>query len=89
MKSRGFAIDRSHMREPARLARLLLAACIAYLWLVHLGTVALSEGWHKLIHRTDRCDLSLFALGLRLLDYFLNEGLPLPVAFIPILLEEF
>ena len=41
----------------------------------------MAEGWVKIIHRTDRCDLSLFQLGLRLLEYFLNDNLPIPVNF--------
>ena len=39
------------------------------------------QGWNKIIHRTDRCDLSLFQLGLRLLDYFLDHDIPIPVYF--------
>jgi hypothetical protein len=88
-KSRGFRIDQSHFSDPDRLERLLLAACLAYLWVVYLGTVALAEGWNKIFHRTERVDLSLFNLGLNLLEHFLNEFLPIPVAFIPILLDEF
>ena len=88
-KSRGFRLDKSHLSDPKRLARLMLGACLAYLWIVYLGTVALVEGWHKLIHRTERVDLSLFNLGLHLLDYFTNQLLPLPVAFMPFLLEDF
>ena len=38
-------------------------------------------GFNKIIHRTDRCDLSLFQLGLRLLEYFLNQEMDIPVAF--------
>jgi hypothetical protein len=34
-----------------------------------------------MIHRGDRCDLSLFQLGLRLFDYLLNEDRTIPVAF--------
>ncbi len=34
-----------------------------------------------IIHRKSRCDLSLFRLGLQLLEHFLNEGLPIPVQF--------
>src|SRR5215210_2137768 len=83
-KSRGFRLDKSHLKEPKRLERLLLAACLAYLWIVYLGTVALVEGWNKVIHRTDRVDLSLFNLGLNLLEYFLNQLMPLPAAFIPL-----
>ena len=40
-----------------------------------------------MIHHRDLCDLSLFQLGLRLLDHFLNENLSIPVAF-HILIEE-
>ena len=80
-KSRGFQLHKSHLSDPKRLARLLIAACLAYLWIVYLGVLAKREGWLAVIHRQDRCDLSLFQLGLSLLAHFLNEGLPLPVAF--------
>ncbi len=82
-KSRGFQLHKSHLADPARLARLMIAACLAYLWIIYLGALALRTPWHKVIHRTDRCDLSLFQLGLRLLEHFLNETLPIPVAFQP------
>ncbi len=80
-KSRGFHLHQSHLDDPDRLATLMIAACLAYLWIVYLGRYAQLTGWDKIIHRTDRCDLSLFQLGLDLLDHFLNEGLPIPVAF--------
>ena len=38
-KSRGFHLHKSHLREPARLTRLLIAACLAYLWVVYLAGV--------------------------------------------------
>ena len=80
-KSRGFHLDKSHISDPQRMARLLIAACLAYIWIIYLGVLALDERWRKFVHRTDRCDLSLFQLGLRLLEYFLNEGKPIPVQF--------
>ena len=80
-KSRGFHLHQSHLADPQRLSRLLIAACLAYIWIVYLGAVCIKEGWASIIHRSDRCDLSLFQLGLRLLDNFLNEDLPIPVAF--------
>lgn len=80
-KSRGFHLHKSHLAEPKRLSRLLIAACLAYIWIVYLGSLCLKEGWVKMIHRTERCDLSLFQLGLRLIDHFLNEDLVIPVAF--------
>ena len=82
-KSRGFHVHQSHLSDPARLARLLVAACLAYLWITYLGALACRDGWLRRIHRTDRCDLSLFQLGFVLLDHLLNEGLSIPVAFRP------
>ena len=80
-KSRGFHLHKSHISDPERLSRLLIAACLAYIWVIYLGVTAKRERWVAIIHRTDRCDLSLFQLGLDLLEHFLNEALPIPVAF--------
>jgi Transposase DDE domain len=83
-KSRGFRLDLSHLSDPARLHRLLIAACLAYLWLIALGSQALADKLVSQIHRSDRCDLSLFQLGLRLLDWFLDTACPIPVDFSPV-----
>jgi len=80
-KSRGFRIHQSHISDPQRLSRLLIAACLAYIWVVYLGTFGEKEGWREYVHRRKRCDLSLFQLGLRVLEHFLNEDLPIPVQF--------
>ena len=80
-KSRGFNLHKSHVSDPERLTRLLIAACLAYIWIVYLGVIAKRQDWVKVIHRTDRCDLSLFQLGLDLLEHFLNEHLAIPVEF--------
>jgi hypothetical protein len=80
-KSRGFHIQKSHISDPQRLSRLLIAACLAYLWIVYLGSLCEHEGWRAFIHRRARCDLSLFQLGLRTLEHFLNTEFPIPVQF--------
>jgi hypothetical protein len=80
-KSRGFNIHKSHISDPVRLHRLMMAACLAYIWIVYLGVFAVKYGWNKIIHRSDRCDLSLFQLGLKLLDHFLDYDLAIPVDF--------
>ncbi|NTU48836.1 MAG: transposase [Syntrophobacteraceae bacterium] len=82
-KSRGFNLHKSHISEPERLSRLMIAACLAYLWMIYLGATAIKDGLCSIVHRTDRCDLSLFRLGLRLLTYMLVQGRPLCVAFCP------
>ena len=87
-KSRGFHLHKSHLADPARLARLMIAACLAYIWIVYLGVIAVSVEWRTSIHRADRCDLSLFQLGLRALDYLLDEGKRIPFSFkMPLALE--
>jgi hypothetical protein len=80
-KSRGFNIQKSHLEDCQRLSRLLIASCLSYIWIVYLGSLCKTDGWKSIIHRKSRCDLSLFQLGFRLLDHFMNEGLSIPVQF--------
>ncbi|MBA2681943.1 MAG: transposase [Ktedonobacteraceae bacterium] len=80
-KSRGFQLHKSHISDPMRLARLLIAACLAYVWMIYLGTQAHLHRLVPLLHRADRCDLSLFQLGLDLLHYYLEEDLEILVDF--------
>ncbi len=81
-KSRGFNIHKSHLSDPVRLVRLLIASCLAYVWLVYLGVCALQDDWLKRLHRRDRCDLSLFRLGVRLLARCLKDDIPIPEGFL-------
>ena len=76
-KSRGFNLHKSHLSDPARIC-LMIATSLAYIWLVYLGEYALEQSWHLLIDRTERRDLSLFQLGMRLLNRLLREGYRLP-----------
>ena len=55
-KSRGFHIHKSHMSDAQRLSRLLIAACLAYIWVVYLGSVCEKDQWRPIIHRRKRCD---------------------------------
>jgi hypothetical protein len=79
-KSRGFNLHKSHLSNPQRIARFLLASCLAYIWIVYLGVCVVKDKFVATLHRTDRCDLSLFQLGLRFLQHLLNEDLPIPFA---------
>ncbi|MCK5354959.1 MAG: IS4 family transposase [Methyloprofundus sp.] len=78
LKGRGFNLQKSGLRGPERVSRLIIAAALAYIWMVYLGELALNKGWDKTIHRTDRCDLSLFTLGVRVLKRCLREEIALP-----------
>lgn len=87
-KSRGFHLHKSHIDSPERLSRLLIAACLAYIWILVLGTHAHLRKLVPTLHRSGRCDLSLFQLGLDYLHYLLEGKLSiivhfrLPIAFL-------
>jgi hypothetical protein len=80
-KSRGFQIHKSHLVAPERLARLLIATSLAYLWVHAVAIFAQDHGWLAQFHRTDRCDLSLFQIGVRAIRYALRERKRVPVRF--------
>ena len=77
-KSRGFNLQKSHLSDPERLTRLLIASSLAYIWIIYLAEHAINEGWQELIDRRKRTDLSLFQLGLRVLKRLLREGGAIP-----------
>lgn len=80
-KSRGFDLAHSHLSDPLRLSRLLIASCLAYIWMVCLGAKLKQDGQLSRVHRGTRCDLSLFQIGLLWLAYCLSEGLPIWAGF--------
>jgi hypothetical protein len=80
-KSRGFHIHKSHLSDPVRVSRLLIAACLAYIWMICFGLFVIAQGKTGLIDRTDRVDKSLFRLGLDWLKHMLKRGLPFDVCF--------
>ncbi len=81
-KSRGFHIHKSHLNKPERVARLLIATSLAYLWVHAVAMFAQAQGWIERFHRKDRCDLSLFQIGVRAIRYAVREGWRIPVSFL-------
>ena len=80
-KSRGFYLGHSHISDTKHLERLLIATCLAYLWMVCLGAWVVQTGKLTCIHRADRCDWSLFRIGLAWIEFCLNEGRPIWTRF--------
>jgi len=81
-KSRGFHIHKSHLSDPVRLSRLLIAACLAYIWMIIQGLRVLAEGMLDRIDRGDRRDKSLFRLGLDWIKYALKHSIDFQPAFL-------
>jgi hypothetical protein len=74
-KSRGFHIHKSHLSDPVRLSRLLIAACMAYIWMICQGLWVIANHKTGEIDRTDRIDKSVFRLGLDWLKYALKRNI--------------
>lgn len=71
-KSRGFNIQRSRIEKPEKLAKLLIASCIAYILCILAGVKCLTSSLYAQVHRIDRCDLSLFSLGKRFIELLVD-----------------
>jgi hypothetical protein len=80
-KSRGFQINKSHLSDPARLSRLLIAAFLAYIWMICLGLWVVTTKQTGWIDRTDRIDKSLFRLGLDWIKHALKRNLAIEPLF--------
>ena len=53
-------MHKSHLSDPDRLARLMMAACSAYLWIIYPGQEAVRRGWHQIFHRKSRVTRACF-----------------------------
>ena len=89
IKGRGFNLQKSHLKDPNRADRLLLAVSIAYLFIVFWGVRSILSGDFKQMVRTDRFEHSLFSLGFKYILHLLKKcrsiplfcGLPFPDSF--------
>jgi hypothetical protein len=84
LKRHGFDLESTHLRHFARLSRLTLAAALLYVWLVSTGARAIKNGQRHLVDRNDRRDLSIFRIGLRLIERRLTRQLPISTPLCPV-----
>jgi hypothetical protein len=92
LKSRGFALEDSHLEHPDRLERLILIMTLAMYWCVRIGrdealphptplekkTQQQTDPDHWSFRKLQRSLLSWFKRGLRRLMRCLQNDLPLP-----------
>lgn len=74
MKKHGFDLESSMLRSFLRLSRLTLAVSFLYLWLISTGTYAIHTGKRHLVDVKSRRDLSLFQIGMRLIERAITNG---------------
>ncbi len=78
LKTKGFHVHKSHISDLKRLGNLMIAGCLAYIWVVLLGEYALMTGINKIFHRADRCDLSFLQLGFRYIEHLIDHNTRFP-----------
>jgi hypothetical protein len=76
MKKHGFDLECTMLRHFLRLSRLTLAVALLYVWMISVGTKTIHAGQRSLVDRKDRRDLSIFQIGLRIIDRFLINAMP-------------
>lgn len=74
-KSNGFDLEQTHLQHIARLSRLTLAVALLYTWLIDIGRKAIKNGLRNCVDRNERRDLSIFQIGLRLIEWRLTNSL--------------
>jgi len=84
LKGNGFDLESTHLRHFARLSRLTLAAALLCVWLVSTGARGIKNGQRHLVDRKDRRDLSIFRIGLRLIERRLTNVLSISVPLCPV-----
>jgi hypothetical protein len=75
IKKHGFDLESTMLQDFLKLSRLTLAVAFLYVWLVSIGGETIHQGLRHLVDRHDRRDLSIFQIGLRLIQRKLTNDL--------------
>ena len=81
LKGHGFDLEATHLDDADRIARLVLAVCINFVWFIALGVWIVKRGWRHLLDHRSRRDKSYFRLGLDWLDRCFRLDDPVPLRF--------
>lgn len=82
-KGHGVDIEKTRLRHVARLSRLTLAVALWYMWHLTTGSRAIKNGERYLVDRKDRRDLSIFRIGMYMLDQCFASRAACTVHLIP------
>lgn len=83
MKGHGFDLEATHLQDVDRIARLVLAVCLTFVWLVALGSWVVKRGLRHFVDHKSRRDKSYFRIGWDWLARCLRLDKPFPFRFIP------
>jgi hypothetical protein len=82
-KGHGLNIEKTRLSHVYRLARLVFAVSLWYLWLITQGSRTIKAAQRHLVDRKGRRDLSIFRIGLYMIDRRFARGQPCPIHLVP------
>ena len=82
-KGHGFDLEATHLRQVHRLDRLVLAICLAFVWLIAVGSRVVKKGLRHFVDHKSRRDKSYFHIGWDWIERCLRLGAPIPMSFRP------
>ncbi len=82
-KGHGVDLEHTHLRHFQRLSRLTMAVALLYVWLVTCGSQAIKAGKRSLVDRKGRRDLSIFRIGLYIIDRYCALGHAFTIRLLP------
>lgn len=82
-KGHGVRLEQTHLCHISRLARLTFVVALSYLWLVTEGSRTIKKGLRHWVDRKDRRDLSIYRIGLYVIERCCACALPFSVRLIP------
>ena len=82
MKGHGFDLEATHLDDEDRIARLVLAVCLTFVWLISLGSWVVKRGLRHFIDHKSRRDKSYFRLGWDWIERCFRLNSPVPIHFV-------
>ena len=83
IKSNGFDVEASRLQTVQHLSRLTLAVALLYVTLLAFGSQTIKRGLRHLVDRADRRDLSIFRVGVDMLERMLANSLHFSIRLLP------
>lgn len=83
LKGHGFDLEATHLDDGERIARLVLAVCLAFVWLITLGSRIVKQGLRHFVDVKSRRDKSYFRIGWDWIHRCMRLGKPIPLTFHP------
>lgn len=80
LKKHGFDLESTMLRHFERLSRLTLAVALLYAWSLTAGVKTIHRGLRGLVDRKDRRDLSIFQIGLRIIERCITNGIEFKIS---------